>query len=544
MLSAISNTDNCYSRYGKIESSSPRFPQADPENLQARTWIKKLSRRGTALFIQILISTAVLVLNTSVIIYAAAKNGISNDFGDIYRGHCNLVAKYNILIHIGINIVSTMLLSASNYCAQLLVAPTRSEVDRAHERGDWLDIGVPSLRNLRKRRISKKRKATWALLMISSALLHLVWNAAVFAASPYNQYRIAIVTSDYLADTGPWPTQNNQTLHMLRNTTSLSYLNRTQCIERYKNFAPGQMDVLVVAANVTMQDHASLADSNTSSSLLFEDNNFGGRANWIWAQAWLCSAFAQRGLPPVTWCTTEYLVPKEAEWTIVGGTWLGDGTVGKTLWVKVDHCLSAGVESLDSFCALRYSPLVLLMVCVLNVTKCAGVYYTAYLHHRSGTNPREKASLVTIGDATASFLAEKDSTTEHLPFANREDFSGKSWPIKRSAQVHPGPPLCSIRWLKAASRIRWLVTVALYVALSGTATFFLAHDIYEQRLYGIAVGIKSLVAQGLGSPKPYATGLTALIRSISHLAGFCVATLYANIWQVSSTDRLLISFSS
>ena len=506
--------------------------------------MKKLSRRGTALFIQILISTAVLILNTLVIVYAAAKYGISNDFGDIYRGHCNLVTKYNILIHIGINVVSTLLLSASNYCAQLLVAPTRSEVDRAHERGDWLDIGVPSLRNLRKRRISRKRKATWALLMISSVLLHLLWNAAVFAATPYNQYRVAIVTSDYLADTGPWPTQNNQTLHMLRDTTSLSYLNRTQCIERYTNFAPGQMDVLVVAANVTMQDHASLVDGNTSSSLLFEANNFDGRANWIWAQAWLCSAFAQPGLPPVTWCTTEYLLTKEAEWTIKENTWLSNGTVDISLWVKVDHCLSAGVESLDSFCALRYSPLVLFMVCLLNVVKCAAIYYTAYLHHRSGANPRETASLVTIGDAAASFLADKDPATEHLPFASREEFSGKSWPEKRSAQSHPGPPLYSTRWLKAASRTRWLVTVVLYVALSGTATFFLAHDIYEQRLYGIAVGIKALVAQGLGSPKPYATGLTALIRSKSRLAGFFVATLYANIWQVSSTDRPLIPFSS
>ena len=380
--------------------------------------------------------------------------------------------------------------------------------------------------------------------MISSVFLHLVWNAAVFAASPYNQYRIATVTSDYLADTGPWPTHNNQTLHMLQNTTSLSHLNRTQCIERYTNFAPGQMDVLVVAANVTMKDHASLADGNTSSSLLFEDNSFNGRANWIWAQSWLCSAFAQPGLPPVTWCTTEYLVSKEAEWTITEPTWLSNGNIDKSLWVKVDHCLSAGVESLDSFCALRYSPLVLLMVCVLNVAKCAAIYYTAYLHHRSATNPREKASLVTIGDATASFLAEKDFTTEHLPFASREEFAGKVWPKKRSAQSHPGAPLYSIRWLKAASRIRWLVTIALYVALSGTATFFLAHDVYEQRRYGIAVGIKALVAQGLGSPKPYATGLTALIRSMSRLAGFSVATLYANIWQVSSTDRPLISFSS
>ena len=534
--------DRCRS-YGQIESFSPWFPETDPTDPRALTWTRKLSRRGTSLFIQIFISTTVLIFNISAMIYAGEKYGVSNGFGDIYQGDCNLVARYNTMVHLGINIVSTLLLGASNYCAQLLVAPTRSEVDKAHEKGDWLDVGVPSFRNLRKRRIARKRKATWMLLMISSVLLHLVWNSAVFAAKPSSSYRIAIVTLDYLADAGPWPSQNNQTLHLLQDSGSLFYLNTSQCIERYISLNAGQMDVLVVAANVTMRDRASLVEGDNSSSLLSEFNNFDGGANWIWAQGWLCSADAPPGKQSTSWCTADYLT-KELDWIVTEYNLNSNGVVNKSLWAKVDHCLSAGIESLESHCALRFSALILLMVCILNTIKCAAIYYTAYLHHRSDTSPREKASLVTIGDAVASFLVEKDSTTEHLPFASREEFAGKSWPQKRSAQSHPGPPLYPTRWLRAASRTRWLVTITLYVALSATATFFLAHDIYEQRRYGLDVGIKSLAAQGLGTPRPYATGLTVLIRSISRPAGFFVATLYANIWQVSSTDRPLISFSS
>ena len=26
--------------------------------------------------------------------------------------------------------------------------PTRKEIDRAHAKGDWLDIGIPSVRNI------------------------------------------------------------------------------------------------------------------------------------------------------------------------------------------------------------------------------------------------------------------------------------------------------------------------------------------------------------------------------------------------------------
>ena len=464
----------------------------------------------------------------------------------MYQGDCSLVRRYNDLVHLGINVVSTLLLGSSNYCAQLLVAPTRSEVDTAHEKGDWLDIGAPSFRNLWKKRISRRRKAAWTLLMISSVFLHLVWNSAVFAATPYSSYRIVVVTSDYLADSGPWPTQNNQTLHMLRNTQSLSYLNKTQCIERYVSFTPGQMDVVVVAANITMQDHASLAGVNTSSSLLYEHNNFDIRYNWIWAQSWLCSAFARGALPPDTWCTVEFLLPKMEDWTLREFPFSDNNIpdIHKTLWVKVDHCLSAGVESLDSYCTLRYSAGILVIVCTLNLGKCAAIYYTAYLHFRNDTNLRKRDSLVTVGDAVASFLAAKDLTTEHLSFANREDFTGKIWPTKRSPQLHSGPPSYAVRWFRAVSYTRWLVTLGFSITLFTVPAVFLAKGIYAERHYGIAVDIRSLIAQGLSTPKPYATGLTVLIRSISQLAGFYVATLYANMWQASRTIWFLISCSA
>lgn len=397
-------------------------------------------------------------------IYAAVKYGIYHGFGDLYQGDCKLVARYNTVAHLGINIVSTLLLSASNYCAQLLVAPTRSEVDRAHEKRDWLDIGVPSFRNLWKRRIAQKRKATWTLLMISSVLLHLIWNSAVFAAKPFNSYRVLTVTSDYLTDAGPWPTQNNQTLYLLQNPKSLFYLNATQCIERYISPNPGQMDVLVVAANVTMRDRASLVDGNSSSSLLYEYDSFDGGTNWIWASSWLCSAYAQPGSRPVSWCIAENLA-KEVDWIVAWYSWISNGILDKSLWVKVDHCVSAGVESLDNHYALRYSALILLTVCILNTAKCAAIYYTAFLHYRSNTSHREKASLVTIGDAVASFLAEKDPTTERLPFASREEFTKEKWPTQRSPRLHPGPSLCAIPSFRAASWTRWLVTLALCVTV-------------------------------------------------------------------------------
>lgn len=89
----------------------------------------------------------------------------------MFLGSCATAKKLNLWLHLLINILSTLLLGASNFCMQLLVAPTRHEVNKAHERAFWLDIGTSSVKNLR--RIARKSMLTWLCLGFSSALLHL-----------------------------------------------------------------------------------------------------------------------------------------------------------------------------------------------------------------------------------------------------------------------------------------------------------------------------------------------------------------------------------
>ena len=49
-------------------------------------------------------------------------------------------------LHMLINIAGTSLLSASNYCMQCLSLPTRQEVDLAHKKQKWLDVGIPTMK--------------------------------------------------------------------------------------------------------------------------------------------------------------------------------------------------------------------------------------------------------------------------------------------------------------------------------------------------------------------------------------------------------------
>ena len=76
-------------------------------------------------------------------------------------------------LHLGVNVLSTILLAGSNYTMQVASSPTRQELNVAHKKDVWLDIGVPSLRNLRY--INVKKVVVWALLGLSSMPLHLLY---------------------------------------------------------------------------------------------------------------------------------------------------------------------------------------------------------------------------------------------------------------------------------------------------------------------------------------------------------------------------------
>lgn len=112
----------------------------------------------------------VFLINLIVTIWGSAAQRANR--GVLSEGDCERIKTLNSGIHILINILSTILLSGSNYCMQCLSAPTRGEIEKAHTAGTWLDVGIPSLRNLRH--INRRRLVLWLLLGLSSLPLHLL----------------------------------------------------------------------------------------------------------------------------------------------------------------------------------------------------------------------------------------------------------------------------------------------------------------------------------------------------------------------------------
>lgn len=116
-----------------------------------------------------------MLINLLFVIIASATSDVEGGIGTIYDGDCHYVENAATWLHIAINALSSLLLSVSNYTMQALASPTRQEVDKAHSKGDWVDIGVASVRNIMGR-ISWKRMVSWWILGLSSVPIHLLYS--------------------------------------------------------------------------------------------------------------------------------------------------------------------------------------------------------------------------------------------------------------------------------------------------------------------------------------------------------------------------------
>lgn len=142
-------------------------------------------------------AAVVLLINVILCAVASAKHEIAGGFGTLFEGDCDKVKRVNLWLHLLINILSTLLLGASNYTMQCVSAPTRTDIDKAHRNHSWMDIGIPSVRNLG--RISWPRKILWCCLILSSVPLHLIYNSVIFSSTSIASSNAFIVTSDFLS---------------------------------------------------------------------------------------------------------------------------------------------------------------------------------------------------------------------------------------------------------------------------------------------------------------------------------------------------------
>lgn len=159
--------------FASIELLSPWWPIVDPNNKRAKTWRTWKSGREVALWISFTVIFLVFTINLALTCLAWIHFPASTPdqyIRNLYSGNCTTVRRADTGAHFVINLLSTLMLWASNACLQLTVAPSREEVNKAHKQGTWLDIGVPSLRNLHF--IPLWSRIIWCILACSSLPVH------------------------------------------------------------------------------------------------------------------------------------------------------------------------------------------------------------------------------------------------------------------------------------------------------------------------------------------------------------------------------------
>lgn len=102
----------------------------------------------------------IFLINLTCTVVIKIKRGSKEHINSLFQGDCTQTSKLSTIIHVVINVFITLLLGALNMCMQLLAAPTRSGIDKAHKKNKWLDIGVPSLRKW-----SARIKTAWATVV-------------------------------------------------------------------------------------------------------------------------------------------------------------------------------------------------------------------------------------------------------------------------------------------------------------------------------------------------------------------------------------------
>ena len=209
----------------------------------------------------------VLVINLTATIWGVKRFGILDGLGTLQVRDCNSASRLGFWLYLIINELSTLLLGVSNYSMQCLSSLTRSEIDRAYRKCVWLDIGTPSVKNLR--RILRSRIGLWWALAISSIPLYLFWNSAVLSTLYSRKYYVGIMPADFPIGppfNDPFESGSDYTYKQRASKASVfQRLEPRACLEAYVgSINSNRGDVVLVSSyNSTKGHNIDTEDLNT-----------------------------------------------------------------------------------------------------------------------------------------------------------------------------------------------------------------------------------------------------------------------------------------
>ncbi|KAI1476100.1 hypothetical protein F4774DRAFT_394652 [Daldinia eschscholtzii] len=534
--------DFCACDFAKKSTLSQWFPQVqDDESNSKRIYF---SRRGRAILLQILLITIIFVTNLSLTLFTITRYDSQNGVGTIYEGDCDKVKSLDQWSHLLINCLGTGMLSASNYCMQLQAAPTRADIDRAHhakshkqdpthQEGQWLDIGVPSLRNLQY--ISRWRRLAWYILAFTSIPIHLIYNSAVFQSLASNDYTIAVVKNSFangsrwdlttaeINRAGDWgwedtrvnPKNRNYTeiIHtMQREMTSDKWekMNISSCYALYNDYFAAQGNGVIFVKNGTGPDDDSLL---MYVSIIPRSDNWA-KNMWAAGNGTMDFVAKEPEFPVTKW----FLGPKRYE---------------------VSYCLVQSPSTIVNKCRFQYSPPIMYTICALNLTKILVMLGIWAIRKWQQTKRDDGDGMVlyTLGDAIASFIQNPDPTTVDMCLATKDDFiRRRSWKnrlVEQPSTLNRQPREWDGRrkfWFTAARKRQWFILLFSCCLVILIAGILLGSSLRSLRYRNMPTTISGLWQLGFGTLTPYT--YLAIGLPLEDPAGLISNVLLANLPQV------------
>jgi len=445
--------DEVYVNTSELEQKKPRNG--------CLQWISETTR---AIVLYLATGLAIVVLVLNVILYVFAKqNDQRIGSTSIYNGPCKEATRLSTLWHIAINVLSTLLLGASNFTMQTLVAPTREDIDYAHSQGKQLDIGIPSIDNLRF--IPKLRKALFLLLCFSSLPLHLFYNSTVYTITSADTFDIVIVYEQFLNSTGPYPSRfthnqiSNATLqNYAQSALQIPWKNMTlaECAMTYdQQFLQGYSTLLRVVSEAQhdyIQDDILDITKGYIDTWRYQARNLQDESD--------PSTYTDGVLYTGSFDATDstYIIERLAAYT----------AERTTFTFPTSYCLA---QPSPDHCQVKFSPTILIIVIFFNIIKAICLCVTAWQYGSTHT------TISTVGDAIQSFLERPDESVKGLCSA-----SGKDLTSNRSSYIDPwasarqsilrgtnregvGLGKDSRRWYFGATRRRWYLSLSISVSI-------------------------------------------------------------------------------
>ncbi|KAG4274184.1 hypothetical protein FPRO04_01825 [Fusarium proliferatum] len=147
-----SQLDFIHSASSTPDNSRPGTPRAEREKMlveerpQPTRSLMTGWRAGVAA--NMFLAFLILVASVACLALASAQGHMSTWESLLMEGSSTTVEGIARGILAAVNVFAIILIAGANYVVQILNSPTRAEVENAHSTFKWLDIGIPSLRNM------------------------------------------------------------------------------------------------------------------------------------------------------------------------------------------------------------------------------------------------------------------------------------------------------------------------------------------------------------------------------------------------------------